>query len=156
MTLLTLCNLACIQCQLELIVRLVNWQRRNTSKHAAPSDDNRVTLDTTPRCQHQKESNFHADGSPVTSFTYDYAACSPSYSDSHLDSYGPSTSGGFVSHSVLQQPQYLSYPPWMWSPPWVNPVNSIPTFAGDNPYKICFKKRNISICNGCRNNFTQA
>ena len=26
----------------------------------------------------------------------------------------------------------------------------------DNPYKVCFKSGNISVCNGCRNNFTQA
>ena len=45
----------------------------------------------------------------------------------------------------------------MWSPPpWVNPVSSIPPSPPDSPYKVCFKRGNISICNGCRSNFTQA
>lgn len=45
----------------------------------------------------------------------------------------------------------------MWSSsPWMNPVNSIPPPSPDKPYKLCFKRGNISICNGCRNNFTKA
>lgn len=130
-------------------------KKKQTSKRATPSDDNRVALDTTPRIQCQMQSNFNATVSPVTaSFTYDHATYLPSYSSSHLDSYVPSTSGG---PSVLQQPQYPTYPPWMWSPPpWVNPVNSIPPSPPDSPYKLCLKRGNISICNGCRNNFTKA
>ena len=137
-------------------------KKKQTSKRTTPTDDNRVALDTTPRFQHQMQSHFNAAVSPVTSFAGDYATYVPSsYSSSHLVSYGPSMSGGFQSPSVVQQ--YPIYPPWMWSPPplvnpmtMVNPTNSVPPSPPENPYKLCFKRGNISICNGCRNSFTQA
>ena len=67
---------------------------------------------------------------------------------------GPSTSGGFPPPSK----PYPAYPPWMWSPPpWLNQNSFLPSppVTGDNPYKACFKGGNISVCNGCHNNFSQ-
>ena len=138
-------------------------KKKQTAKRLAPSDENRVALDTTPRFQSPMQSTLNAAASPVSSFTGDYTMCPPSCSSSQLDNYGPSTSGGFQSPSVFQQPQYPGYTPWLWSPPpWVssNPLPRVSQSPGmapvpiDNPYKVCFKSGNISVCNGCRHKLT--
>ena len=67
-------------------------KKKQTSKRAAPSDDNRVPLDTTPRFQALMQGNYNSNtavssGSP---FAYDYTICPPSqYSGGHPDTDTP-------------------------------------------------------------------
>ena len=42
-----------------------------------PSDDNQVTLDTTPKFQHQTQSHFNAAVTTITSLGYDHATYVP-------------------------------------------------------------------------------
>ena len=78
-------------------------KRKQTSKRVAPSDDNRVPLDTTPRFQALIQDNYTSSTivSSNSPFSYDYTTSPPSqYSYVQLDSHGPSsggpsTSGGF-------------------------------------------------------------
>lgn len=169
--------------------------KKKTTKRGAPSDENRVTLNTTTNCQPQPSNTVVP---PVH-----YPRCmsqSPMYSDNQ---FRPSSSWGLQSPSEWQQSQHTGYPPltlppppswapspppswtppspsWtppppLWTPPppsWTPPPPSwtpppppswasnsnftSPSNAGDDPYKVCFKHGNISVCNGCRNNFTKA
>ena len=66
----------------------------------------------------------------------------------------PSTCTPFPSYPSWAYP----YSPWTWPNMTPPPPTSMCTSSSTpcDPFKVCFKFGNISVCNGCRNTFTEA